>query len=178
MSKHSSEFKIKIVRKHLDAGIGIASLANEYNLSAGMLDFWVERYKAHGESAFFKKYSFYSAKFKLNALKYMHEHELTFTQTAAHFDLRGGAGVVSRWQRLYDEGGIKALEPRKKGRAKAMKLPSKKSLENFTPEEQELKILRREVEYLRAENAYLKKLDDLLREKEQSLKRKSKRKKK
>ena len=178
MSKYSPEFKEKLVREYHESDIGITSLANRHGLSAGMLQSWYQRYRVHGAQAFEKKYSVYSVKFKLSVLRHMKKHQLSYRETAAYFDLRGGHGVVSKWQRLYDEIGIKALEPRPKGRLSKMKKPLKPPSKDLTPAEQELKKLQEELAYLRAENAYLKKLDDLLRQKEQSLKNTCKRKKK
>jgi transposase len=51
----------------------------------------------------------------------MRAQELSFKQTSVLFDLRGGAGVVSGWERRYDEGGLKALEPKPRGRPSKMK---------------------------------------------------------
>ena len=178
MTKYSPKFKEKLAREYHESSIGITSLANQYGLSESMLHSWCQRYQVHGAKAFERKYSAYSAKFKLSVLKHMKKHQLSYRKTAAYFDLRGGHSVVSKWQRLYDEGGIKALEPRRKGRPAKMKKPSKSPSKDLSPAEQELKSLQEEVAYLRAENAYLKKLDDLLRQKEQSLKNTSKRKKK
>lgn len=178
MSKYSPEFKERLVREYHESGVGITNLANQHGLSAGMLLSWCQSYQAHGAQAFEKKYSSYSAKFKISVLKHLKKHQLSYRETAAFFDLRGGHGVVGKWQRLYDEGGIKALEPRRKGRPAKMKKPSKSPSKDLSPAEQELKSLQEEVAYLRAENAYLKKLEDLLRQKEQSLKNTSTRKKK
>lgn len=178
MSKYPPEFKEKLAREYDESSIGIKSLANQYGLSASILQSWCQRYQVHGDQAFKKKYSAYSAKFKLSVLGHMKENQLSYRETAICFDLRGGSGVVSKWQRLYDEGGIKALEPRRKGRPDKMKKTPKSSSKHLTPAEQTLKNLQQELAYLRAENAYLKKLDDLLRQKEQSLKSTRKRKKK
>ena len=178
MSKYSPEFKEKLAREYHESNIGITTLANQHGLSESMLHAWYKRYQVHGAKAFEKKYGTYSAQFKLSVLGHMKKHHLSYRETAAYFDLRGGHGVVSKWQRLYDEGGIKALEPRPKGRPAKMKKPLKPPAKDLTPAEQELKKLHEELAYLRAENAYLKKLDDLLRQKEQSLKSTSKRKKK
>lgn len=177
MAKYSPEFKLNVVREYADTTIGITRLADKYGLSEGMLRRWWQHYQVHGAKAFQKKYSTYSAQFKRQVLQFMQAQQLSLRETAAHFDLRGGTGVVSRWQRLYDEGGIKALEPHQRGRPKTVKTPPKKTKKNLSPEEQALKKLQREVEYLRAENAYLKKWDDVLRQKEPSLKTTSNRKK-
>lgn len=71
MSKYSPEFKEKLVREYHESDIGITSLANRHGLSAGMLQSWYQRYRVHGAQAFKKKYSVYSAKFKLSVLRHM-----------------------------------------------------------------------------------------------------------
>ena len=106
----------------------------------------------------------------------MRDKELSFKQAAVLFDLRGGSGVVSGWQRSYDEGGLKALEPKSRARPskmKPLKTPAtprtSKTPNTHEPGSEQahepvtLEALRRENEYLRAEVAYLKKLDALVR---------------
>lgn len=178
MSKYSSEFKISVAREYLQGNVGTTYLASKYGLNESMVRFWCSRYQLHGAKAFTKTYSNYTPEFKISVLEHMAKHHLSYTQTAVFFDLRGGSGVVSQWQRLYDKGGINALKPRQKGRPKTMKKTPKPSSIKPTSAEQELEALRAEVAYLRAENDYLKKLDDLLREKEQSVKKPSQIKKK
>src|SRR5690554_5478873 len=156
MSKYSPEFKEKVVREYLDSTIGLTSLASKYSLEESMIRFWCQRYKNHGPLTFQKKHSVYSSSFKLKVLKHQQAHSLSYRETAAYFDIRSGAGVVSLWQKLYDEGGLPALEPRRKGRPKKMSTSLIIPNANGQPEEQELQKLRKEVEYLRAENAYLK----------------------
>ena len=125
MSKYSPEFKEKLARKYHESNIGITSLANQYGLSVGMLLSWYQRYQVHGAQAFVKKYGAYSAKFKVSVLVYMKKHQLSYRETAAYFNLRGGHSVVSKWQRVYDEGDIQALEPRRKGHPAKMNRPPK-----------------------------------------------------
>jgi transposase len=99
----------------------------------------------------------------------MWREELSFNQTMHLFDLRGGGGVVSSWQRKYHEGGITALAPKPRGRPQKMKSATPpKPLSDKPTEAKTLQELQRENEYLRAEVAYLKKLDALVRAKQQA----------
>lgn len=66
-----------------------------------MLHSWYQRYRVHSAQAFDKNHSVYSAKFKLSALKQMKKHQLSYRETAAYLNLRGGHSVVIQWQRLY-----------------------------------------------------------------------------
>jgi transposase len=137
---------------------------------------WVGHYRQHGDAGLRKKFSHYSARFKLSVLQRMRDQELSFKQAAVLFDLRGGSGVVSGWERSYHEGGLEALEPKPRGRRSKMKPPKTPEMARTakTPNTHEsrcepaqepstLEALRRENEYLRAEVAYLKKLDALVR---------------
>jgi transposase len=96
----------------------------------------------------------------------MWQEELSYRQVVTLFDLRGGTGVISGWERLYHQGGLDALQPKPRGRPKEMKPPepteavAQQAADTRTAQE-----LRQENEYLRAEVAYLKKLDALVRAK-------------
>ena len=100
---------------------------------------------------------------------------MSFNHTIDLFDLGGGSGFVSSWQRKYYQGGITALAPKPRGRPKQMKSPtSPKPLSDKPTGAKTLQELQRENEYLRAEVAYLKKLDALVRAKQQAVQTKPK----
>lgn len=171
MSKYNPEFKLTVVQECLKGGATVSFLSARHNIDQGTISSWCQRYKLHGIQAFAKKYTRYNAGFRLNALNYMVKNNLSRREAVAYFNIRGGTGVISHWQRLYDEGGLAALEPRPKGRPPKMtKKPIPIKTNKPLTAEQELEQLRKENAYLRAENDYLKKLDDLLQEKEQSQK--------
>lgn len=170
MAKYSAEFKLKVALEAAQ-GVRIQSLAQVHGIDRSTLRSWLQRYQHHGSQAFIKKYSCYSAEFKRQVLTYMRQNQLSLRETVAYFDIRGGTSVVSQWERLYDEGGLAAFEPRPKGRPPSMKTPPHKPTKTRLPtNDEELAQLRKENEYLRAENAYLKKLDALLQQKEQAQK--------
>jgi len=74
--------------------------------------------------------------------------------TAAHFNI-AAPSTIAIWQRLYNEGGINALEPKPKGRRPMSKpkpfSPTNKPVTQMTHEE-----LMQELEYRRVETDYLK----------------------
>lgn len=167
MAKYSAELKLQVTLEATQSKTSLISLARKYAVDLAALRYWLQRYQYHGDQAFVKKHSRYSAEFKQQVLTHMEHHRLSLRETVAYFDIRGGAGVVSRWRRQYDLGGFTALEPKSKERPLPMstsphKTPSSSTL---TPS-QELEQLRKENEYLRTENAYLKKLDALFQQKE------------
>lgn len=167
MARYDEAFKLEVTRQYLSTDIGARTLAAQYGLDHGTVRRWVERYRQHGEAGLRKKFSHYSARFKLSVLRRMWREELSCRQVAALFDLRGGHGVVTTWERQYHEGGLDALKPKPRGRQKMSVAPqSPKPLPPSAEEARALEQLRKENEYLRAEVAYLKKLRALRQEKE------------
>ena len=116
MAKYDEIFKRSVVQDYLAGGGGYKGLASKYGVTSGQIRNWVGFYRLNGDKGLTKKFSHYSAKFKLHILEHMWREELSFTQTIHLFDLRGGGGVVSAWQRKYHEGGITALAPKPRGR--------------------------------------------------------------
>jgi transposase len=175
MAKYDEKFKRSVVQDYLAGGGGYRGLAAKYGVTHGQIRHWVGSYRQNGDEGLAKKFSHYSAEFKLRVLEHMWREELSFNQTIHLFDLRGGGGVVSAWQRKYHEGGITALAPKSRGRPKQMKSPEPlKPLDEKSTEAKTLQELQRENEYLRAEVAYLKKLDALVRAKQQAAQTKRK----
>ena len=98
----------------------------------------------------------------------MSEHYYSAREVAAYFNIPAITSVLE-WQTLFEQGGLIALEPRKKGRPKKMRLPKKP--DNRTEQEKLIDKLQAELAYLRAENDVLKKYQEL-DAKEEMLKRK------
>ena len=167
MAKYKEEFKRELVRRYLEEHCSYAILMKEYGVGRTTLQQWIASYKLHGVAGLGKKHSRYDAQFKLDVLLRMRQDNLSFTQTAALFGLRGGAGVVSKWDHLYYSKGLNALEPKPKGGAKmtSQKLPAKPA-KSTADDTRTVDELRQENEYLRAEVAYLKKLRALIQAKE------------
>mgnify|MGYP000072415493 CR=1 FL=1 len=179
MARHDEKFKQALVQAYLSGEGGYKTLGDRYAVAPSVVRQWVGHYRQHGDAGLRKKFSHYSADFKLSVLQRMRDQELSFKQAAVLFDLRGGSGVVSGWERSYDKGGLKALEPKPRARPskmKPLKTPktpatrqSAKTPNTHEPGSEQaqepvtLEALRRENEYLRAEVAYLKKLDALVR---------------
>jgi transposase len=172
MVKYDERFKQQIVDEYLNGDAGAKSLSRRYGLHYALVEHWVARFREHGEAGLRRKYSHYDARFKLMVLQRMWCDALSYRQVAALFNVRNPASVT-RWERLYHEGGLDALVPLRRGRP-----PTVKSKTHTPPPELDAPNTRsredllKENEYLRAEVAYLKKLDALLREKEQAAQKK------
>lgn len=172
MAKYSEEFKLSVVQSYESGGQGFKAVARRYDLDHATVRRWVKGYQQHGLAGLRRKFSHYSAEFKLSVLQRMEREELSARQAIVLFDIRGGIGVVRAWERLYHEGGLPALQPKPRGRRKM--IPSKPS--NLPPapgtDSRSLEELRKENECLRAEVAYLKKLRALLQAKERAAQKK------
>jgi transposase len=175
MTKYDESFKRSVVQEYLSGVVGYNKVGIKHGVNNATVRQWVESYLQHGEAGLRKQFSHYSAEFKRSVLGHMEREQLSYRQVAVLFDLRGGVGVVSAWERQYHEGGLDALKPKPRGRAKKMTSPeSPKPVPTQPTDTRTLEDLRKENEYLRAEVAYLKKLDALVRAKQQAAQKKHK----
>jgi transposase len=164
MSKHSTQFKLKVVKEYLKLG-GLKRIAHLHAISTSDIRNWTLAYQIHGLPSLQKRVlQHYTPEFKLSVLRYMKDHQVSLRPTAAHFNIPGGS-IIRTWQHLYNEGGIAALQPKPKGPVSMpkpfdIKALLKKPLAELTPAE-----MRRRLEYSEAENAYLKKIDALVQSK-------------
>jgi transposase len=173
MSKYSKEFKLAVIEYYLSGSGGFKTTADQHSVKYAYVRKWVHAFKAHGQKSLMKGRAHYPSTFKLSALQYMEQHQLSVNQTATRFNIPAPSTILV-WQRLYNEGGITALEPKPKGRppmSKPLKpfVPTNKPVTQMTPDE-----LMQELEYRRVETDYLKKLEALAQQKHLASKNKSK----
>jgi len=172
MGKHSTEFKLEVVKYRIDGKHGSVATSKFFGIDESTVRKWVGAYTLHGLLGLKKPYSHYSIEFKLKVIRAISSGELSVRQACAHFNIPTQSTILT-WQRLYNEGGIDALTRKPRGRPKRMSTPPKpyqpsdKPVEELTPEE-----LLLEVQYRRAEVAYLKKLDALIQAKKSAPKTK------
>jgi len=173
MAKYSEEFKLSVVRSYESGGSGFKALAQRHGLDHATVRRWVKVYQEHGLQGLRKKFDHYSAAFKLSVLQRMQQEELSARQAIAVFDIRGGVGVISGWERQYHEHGLAGLQPKSGGRPKNMPISeSPKPVPALRDDTRSREDLMEEVNYLRAEVAYLKKLKALRQAKEQAAQKK------
>jgi transposase len=160
MTKYDEQFKLSAVQQYLSGAGGYKAIAKKHGLDHGMLRRWVLTFRAHGEDGLKKKFSHYSAEFKLSVLRHLWDNELSYGQAAALFNIRS-PGSLSKWEREYRRAGLDALAARPRERRNSMpEAPSQPK-----PPEDEKRSredLLAELEHLRMENAYLKKLQALV----------------
>ncbi|WP_250508364.1 IS3 family transposase [Caballeronia sp. GAFFF3] len=163
MSKYSARLKSRVVQDYLSGERGgYGEVGRQHGVGQGTVRKWVAAWRAHGEAAFKKKYSFYDGPFKLKVLQFMHTKALSCRETAAIFDIRNPS-AINVWKRRYDSGGMQALEPRPRGRSVKQPKSSAPAVSSKSDEARTKEELLKELNYLRMENAYLKKLDALIR---------------
>jgi transposase len=163
MTKYSEQFKLEVVQDYLNAGsAGLRAVAQRHGIPSHFtVRKWVLAYQLHGNAGQSRKWSQYSAEFKLLVLQHMWDNQLSMLQTAVKFDIRDH-GMVGRWEHAYREGGVEALAPRPRGRPKSMAtsvpIPGSPPDDDKRSREE----LLAEVNQLRMEVAYLKKLEALV----------------
>lgn len=173
MAKYDEKFKLAVVQDYETGNESYVAVAQRHDLDHGTVRKWVESYRRHGSQGLCKKRDHYSAQFKLTVLQRMRREELSARQAVVLFDIRGGTGVISAWERRYYEGGLDALKPK----PRKMTTPESKPPQPHPPQADDapdLETLRKENEYLRAEVAYLKKLEALVRARRQAAQTKRK----
>ena len=167
MSKYTEQFKLAVVEQYLAGETGFQLLGQQHGVPHSMVRKWVGLYRLHGADGLRKKFSQYTADFKLSVLQHMWANELSFGRAAAAFNIRHHA-VVGIWERCYHTGGIDALMPRRRGRPKKMTNPQDtKPPLPIDDADRSREELVAEVNQLRMEVAYLKKLQALVQSQQQ-----------
>lgn len=161
MAKYSEQFKLSVVQQYLTGSAGYKALGHQYGLAHSIIRRWVAWYQAHGTDGLKKKFSHYSAEFKLSVLQQIWQNSLSYGQAAALFNIRNPA-VLGDWERNYRDGGFDALLSRSRGRSKKMAAQKTKPVPSPDDEKPTREELQAELNHLRMENAYLKKLRALV----------------
>lgn len=160
MAKYTKAFKLEVIYHYLKGPEGQTLTARRFGISRSSLMKWLAQQAHHGLDNTTHPSG---ARFKESVVLYRRAHGTSLLATATRFNIAAFT-TVRTWERLYQAGGIAALQDKRKGTVGRMKRvpqppPDQKPASALTPEE-----LLREVEYLRAENAYLKKLEALIQQ--------------
>lgn len=171
MPKYTKEFKIKLVLEYLSGEIGGArKVADKYNIPKSTLELWINQYKFGGFNNLTKKLknNKFTSEFKLSVIQYRQINNISFRQTAEHFNISNGS-IICNWERAYRQRGLSGLEDNRGRPKKDMTKLNKNSKDN-TPinesEREELIRLREENRLLKMKIIYEKKLQALLLEEE------------
>ena len=161
MTKYTESFKLAVVDHYLTGSAGSKAVAHYHGIARTVVRKWVASYRLHGLAGLQKKFTHYSATFKLSVLQHMWAQSLSYSETASLFDIRSHA-MVGQWERRYHDGGIDALTSRPRGRPKTMPVPRTPLPPSPDDQTRTRDDLLAELNYLRMENAYLKKLEALI----------------
>lgn len=172
MSKYSQQFKLEVVQDFLKSG-GLRRVAHLYSISHSDVKKWALAYQAEGTNGLNRKRQTFTPQFKVKVLKYMEKHHLSARPATSFFKI-GSMSTILHWQKLYNEGGIAALQKKPKGRPPMSKHSDIKELMAKPLKELSHEDLLRKAQYLEIENAYLKKLEALAQQKYLAKKSKSK----
>jgi transposase len=167
MKKHTEQFKLAIVEQYLMGLAGYKTLSLEHDVARSLIRRWVAFYRHHGVEGLKRKTARYSADFKLSVLQHMWKAKLSYSETAALFNIRGQC-YLGLWERCFRDGGIVALSancpgnPIKTPAPKKTDPPPSAPLEAPDDQARSREDLVTELNQLRMEVAYLKKLKALV----------------
>ncbi|WP_243488501.1 IS3 family transposase [Massilia violaceinigra] len=170
MTKHTTAFKLRIVKQYVPGLMGYKEVGRINNVGYGQVRRWVLFHRYHGKAGLEPRKSVqYSADEKLEVLRYMWAHKLSYLETAAKFNIRA-QGCVGVWERDFREGGIVPLIRKPRGRPKRMADLPKEAVpisvqSDVTRSREELLV---ELNQLRMEVAVLKKRRALAQAAEQA----------
>jgi len=175
MAKYSSAFKLRVIRYREHHDVGSKATAKHFEIDHSLVRQWCALYGAHGKDGLETRRQHYSSAFKVEVLRRMAKESWSIRQASAAFNIATPATLL-QWQRAFAEGGMAALEPKRRGRPPKMAKHTPhtpplsqrpKAPKNMTTDE-----LHERLAYLEAENAYLKKLKALAQEKRSAEKKK------
>ena len=177
MTKHSFEFKKKIVLEYLNGERGILYLSKKYGLSSkSQLHKWAKNYKAFGNDGLLRsrESEVYSFEMKLSIVELYLTSEITYQELAIQNGIKNPA-MIGNWVNRFRIAGPDALKSRRKGRRKAMDKIDRKTQNKLVEEAsvntsvEHIKELEEELLRLRIENAFLKELRRLRLEDEEKM---------
>ena len=170
MPKYTKEFKIKLVMEYLsgESSGGRMMVAKKYDIPEGTLQKWIIKYQSGGFDNLSKKQNQdkFTSEFKLSVIQYRQINNISFRQTAEHFNISNGS-IICNWERAYRQRGLYGLED-KRGRPKKDMTKSNKKSKLNNPinetEREELIRLREENRLIKTKIIYEKKLQALIME--------------
>ena len=168
MAKFSSEEKLQAALRYIKGNESSHEIAKSIGTDHKAILNWAKQFEYNGVEAFIKRYTNYSAQFKLDVLNFMIENGTSLLETAAIFKIATPSTLRS-WKKQFETKGFDALQSKKKGHPSMKKETNKQS--KIAPVEGSPEALQAEINRLRMENEYLKKLNALVQTKEKSPKK-------
>lgn len=163
--KVNNKQKLEIAKRHLNEGITLRELSEEFDLNLKNIKYFVSLYQIHGEKVFLEREDLeeYTREIKLSAITQVLEVERSIRSVALEYGLIDPT-ILRDWIKIYKERGEEAIQTTR--RRKSYELKEEK-LDRVANKE-----LKERLKYLEAENAYLKKLHSLVLQRSQQQKKK------
>lgn len=143
MTKYSNELKAKVVSEYLKGGIGYRELSVRYGIpSRANIRTWVNQARTHGIESLKVKHNkaTYSQTFKITVVEYVHTHQVSRVQAAAHFGI--SPSQVNSWIRIVKDQGVTGLRAQRKGRPPMGKHKQIKPIKKLEPTQERVGIIR------------------------------------
>ena len=119
MTKYDTQFKLNVVENYLKTGSQYQT-AKLYGINTSEVQRWTLVYQHHGLSSLEKQSNqSRSVEDKLEILKHIKLNGISARLAAAQFNI---SSPIARWQGLYNEGGIAALQSAPRGRVPTPKI--------------------------------------------------------
>lgn len=170
MKKYTTAFKLAVVQQYARGVAGYKAVGRENGVGYGQVRRWVMFHRYHGVKGLARQRNVnYSADEKLSFLQRMWEHQWSYAEAAARFNIRSQC-CLSQWERSVREGGIVPLMPKPTGRTKRMSEAPKETKQPEVPggDIPSYENMVEELKFLRMENAFLKKLRALVQADQQA----------
>ncbi|WP_342472341.1 IS3 family transposase [Metasolibacillus sp. FSL H7-0170] len=158
MAKYTSEEKLQAVLRYLEGKESSHEIAKSMGTDHKAILNWAKQYEYNGVETFIKRYTNYSAQFKLDVLNYMIENGTSLLETAAIFHI-ATPSTLRVWKKQFETKGFDALQSKRKGRPSMKKETNKQPKQ--APVEGSPEALQAEINRLRMENEYFKKVERL-----------------
>ncbi|MHC3376196.1 transposase [Ligilactobacillus equi] len=158
MTKYAQKFKLDVIQEYLDTGYSQLSLEHKYSLPKGTVKRWWATYNQNGPDGLKLRHSRreFTVDFKLYVIKYYLNNDLSMSEVASTHNLL--CSEVSISFKLFKEGVLEALKPKKKGRPSKVSKTSKKNARKMLKKESdEMEALRQELRQVKMERDILKK---------------------
>jgi transposase len=170
MTKHTTAFKLKVVKQYIPGVMGYKEVGRANDVSYAQVRRWVLFHRYHGIAGLEPREPVqYSADEKLEVLRFMWANKLSYIEAAARFNIRA-QGCVGVWERDFRDGGIVPLIRKSQGKPKRMNDSSEKVEPSIaqTDDTRSREELLVELNQLRLEVAVLKKRRALAQAAEQA----------
>ena len=159
------ETKLEIVKKHVEDGVTLKQLSEEYGIHTSNIKYYIALYRRHGDSVFTNEDGLktYTREYKLKAIKrYINGNE-SMRSIAVDLGLTDPT-IIRDWVRKYRSGGEDAIQV-STGRKNYLLHEDRQ--DKIASDE-----LKARIKYLEAENEYLKKSYSLILERSKQSKKK------